>query len=95
MSSPLHVHGTCVACGTRAVLMRGPSGSGKSDLAFRLLRDDPSGETRIVADDRVVLSGVGNGLVASAPPALAGLVELRGLGLLAMPAVAEARLALI
>lgn len=95
MSAPLHVHGTCVACGMRAVLMRGPSRSGKSDLAFRLLRDDPSGETRLVADDQVVLNAVENGLVASAPPALAGLVELRGLGLLAMPSVAHARLALI
>ncbi|ABS61736.1 HPr kinase [Parvibaculum lavamentivorans DS-1] len=95
MAAPLTIHGTCVACGARAVLLRGPSGAGKSDLAFRLIRDDASGETRLVADDQVALRLDGSQLVARAPAALAGALELRGLGLLAMPSRAEAVLSLI
>ena len=93
--APLHIHGTCIALGARAVLLRGPSGSGKSDLAFRLIRGDASGETRLVADDQVALEERGGHLLARAPAALAGLLELRGLGLVAVPAIAEAPLALI
>lgn len=93
--APLHIHGTCIALGARAVLLRGPSGSGKSDLAFRLIRGDASGETRLVADDQVALEERGGRLLARAPAALAGLLELRGLGLVAVPAIAEAPLALI
>ena len=95
MPAPLYVHGTCVALGARAVLLRGPSGAGKSDLAFRLIREDASGETRLVADDQVALREVAAGLVASAPAVLAGLLELRGLGLVAMPCIAEAPVAVI
>lgn len=94
-AAPLYVHGTCVALGARAVLLRGPSGAGKSDLAFRLVREDPSGETRLVADDQVALREAGAVLLASAPAALAGLVELRGLGLVALPSAGETPLALI
>lgn len=95
MADALYMHGTCVVCGTRAVLMRGPSGSGKSDLAFRLIREDVSGETRLVADDQVVLHVAAGRLVASAPAALAGMLELRGLGLVAMPSAEAAPLALL
>lgn len=94
-SDSLTLHGTCVACGSRAVLLRGPSGAGKSDLAFRLLQDDPSGETRLVADDQVMLRLSGTSLLASAPLPLAGLLELRGLGLVAVPSLEVAPLALI
>jgi serine kinase of HPr protein (carbohydrate metabolism regulator) len=94
-AASLYVHGTCIALGTRAVLLRGPSGAGKSDLAFRLVREDASGETRLVADDQVGLRENSSRLIASAPAALAGLVELRGLGLVPLPSVAEAPLALI
>jgi serine kinase of HPr protein (carbohydrate metabolism regulator) len=99
MAGLLYMHGTCVSCGARAVLLRGPSGAGKSDLAFRLIREDPSGETRLVADDQVALhlegQGERQGIAARAPAALAGLLELRGLGLLAVPAAPEAPLSLI
>jgi serine kinase of HPr protein (carbohydrate metabolism regulator) len=91
----LYVHGTCVACGTRAILLRGPSGAGKSDLAFRLIRADAAGETRLVADDQVRLVHEGERLVASAPAVLAGLIELRGLGLVVVPVAAHGDVALI
>ena len=69
--------GTCVAVDGRGVLLQGPSGAGKSDLALRLIDDG----AELVADDRVVLESRAGVLAASAPPALRGLLEVRGLGI--------------
>jgi serine kinase of HPr protein (carbohydrate metabolism regulator) len=91
MTSPLQIHGACVAFGLRGVLLRGASGAGKSDLAFRLTGLG----ARLVADDQVSLGLEGGRLVAFAPAALSGLLELRGLGLAAMPAAVRAELALV
>ncbi|HEX9808172.1 MAG TPA: HPr kinase/phosphatase C-terminal domain-containing protein [Alphaproteobacteria bacterium] len=88
------VHGTCVRIGDAGVLLRGGPGSGKSDLALRLIEDG----ARLVADDRVRLRRAGGRILASAPPALAGLLEVRGLGIVRLaPArtAAEAPLALV
>lgn len=86
--APGGVHASAVAFGTRAVLIRGPSNSGKSALALALLSrrlfDGTTG--RLVADDRVLLSVDGDRLVASPPAALEGLIEVRGVGLLRLPA---------
>jgi HPr kinase/phosphorylase len=71
------LHGTCVAIDGRGVLLRGPSGSGKSDLALRLV---DSGAI-LVADDQTRLERAGDTLLASPPDTLAGLMEVRGLGL--------------
>ncbi len=73
--------GTCVAVDGRGVLLRGPSGAGKSDLALRLI----DGGAELVADDRVALVSSAGGLTASAPPALRGLMEVRGLGVFRLP----------
>ena len=82
----MQIHGSCAARSGAAVIVLGPSGSGKSDLVFRLL--DRGFE--LVADDRVDLEGSW----ASAPEVLAGLLELRGLGLIRVPHLARAQLAL-
>lgn len=70
------VHASCVAIGGRGVLLVGPSGSGKSDLALRLI----DGGAELVADDRVALRLADGRPVADAPPALAGLLEIREIG---------------
>ena len=74
------------------VLLRGPSGAGKSDLALRLI---DRGGWRLVADDRVVVTPTAEGLVLGAPAALAGRLEVRGLGIVPVDAAATARLALV
>lgn len=84
-SAPTSVHATCVALRHgrtwRAVLLRGPSGAGKSDLALRLIEAG----ARLVADDRTTLGRTGEAVVASAPAAIAGLIEVRGLGIRRLP----------
>lgn len=76
------IHATAVALNGRAVLLLGPSGAGKSELALRLI-DRGWG---LVADDRVVLTARDGLLRVSAPPALAGLIEVREVGIIAEPA---------
>ena len=78
MSASILLHATAVAIDGQAVLLDGPPGSGKSDLALRLI--DAGG--RLVADDQSELSRCGDVLMVSAPAPIAGLIEARGLGIL-------------
>ena len=71
-------HGTCVFMGTGGVLLRGRPGAGKSDLALRLLDEG----ALLVADDRVQLTVQGGAVVARAPDALKGMMEVNGVGLI-------------
>ena len=80
------IHGSCAARGESGVLLLGPSGAGKSDLLLRLLYH---GFT-LVADDQVCIE---NGM-ARTPDALAGLLEVRGLGIMRLPFTKQVRLAL-
>lgn len=91
------VHGTCVALGGHAALLRGDSGAGKSDLALRFLNLPAAeeGPSHLVADDQVCLTATNRGLEASPPAPLAGLMEVRGLGILPMPFIATAQLVLV
>jgi serine kinase of HPr protein (carbohydrate metabolism regulator) len=78
------MHASAVLVGARAVLIRGPAGSGKSRLALDLIQAARSGTltfARLVADDRVVLTPSHGRLLARPPEALAGLIEVRGLGI--------------
>lgn len=77
----IKVHATCVEWGGAAVLLRGPPGSGKSDLGLRLI----DGGGRLLADDQVQLDVIEGSLVASAPTPIAGKIEVRGLGLIDLP----------
>ena len=95
MSEMLLVHATAVAIltaiGPRAVLLRGSSGSGKSDLALRLI----DAGARLVADDQSELHRNGETIIVRSPPAIAGLIEVRGIGIVRVEPLAEAPLALI
>jgi HPr kinase/phosphorylase len=85
------VHASLVAHEGRGLLLRGPSGAGKSDLALRLVDRG----FQLVADDRVRLR-VAAGVVLGSPPAvLAGLIEVRGLGLFRLDHLAEAPVCLV
>lgn len=93
------VHGTALAVGARAVLIRGPSGAGKSDLALRcivappVMADGP--RAMLISDDQVGLAREGDGIVVSPPSTLAGKIEVRGLGVVPVAYCPSARLALV
>lgn len=93
------VHGTALALGGKAVLIRGPSGSGKSDLALRCIAAAPLAHiprrAELVADDQVRLAVRERTIEASAPPTIAGKIEVRGLGILTLPYCPAARLVLV
>jgi serine kinase of HPr protein (carbohydrate metabolism regulator) len=85
------IHATCIAFDGRGVLLRGASGSGKSDLALRAI----DAGAQLVADDQVNLARLGENVIASAPLALHGMIEIRGLGIMRVAAAAEAEIALV
>ena len=87
----VRVYGTSVTIGGEGILLRGPSGSGKSDLALRLIDEG----ALLVADDQTELRQVGASLEMTPPPSLAGLLEVRGLGIVRVPHAARAPLCLI
>ncbi len=72
------VHGTAVLVGAEGILIRGASGTGKSALALALIERG----ARLVADDRLTLSACNGRIVATAPRATRGMLELRGRGLI-------------
>jgi HPr kinase/phosphorylase len=98
MGDSMLVHGTAISVDRRAVLVRGPSGSGKSDLALRALavtspifaRSPPA----LVADDQVIVAPAGSTLEVRSPGTLRGLIEVRGLGIQAVPTEPAAQLVL-
>jgi serine kinase of HPr protein (carbohydrate metabolism regulator) len=85
------VHASTVASEGRAVLITGPSGSGKSDLSLRLL---DRGFT-LVSDDQTIVRKIGEQLIASAPPNIAGKLEIRGIGIVDVERVDNLPVALL
>jgi serine kinase of HPr protein (carbohydrate metabolism regulator) len=101
----MRVHATAVAFGARCVLIRGKSGSGKSDLALALLALSPDAlaafghgplAAALIADDQVQLARIGGTIRASAPKTIEGLLEVRGVGIVRVPRVlSSAEVALV
>jgi len=85
------VHASSVALDGRAVLITGPSGSGKSDLALRLLDRGFS----LVSDDQTIVKKTGTRLIASAPPTIRGKLEIRGVGIVEMDHVDDVPVAMV
>lgn len=92
-AAPTHATAVALFCpdGWRCTLLRGPSGSGKSDLALRLLAQG----WRLVGDDYVHLFASANSLYAAPVPSIAGRIEARGLGLLTVGQRPATRLRLV
>jgi HPr kinase/phosphorylase len=88
--STMQIHASCIELAGLGVLLRGPSGSGKSDLALRLV----DAGARLVADDRTDLALDHGTLIASAPQTIVGRIEIRGIGIVALPSVARTRVGL-
>ena len=86
-----NIHGTCVAFGRAGVLIRGSSGSGKSDLALRLIDN----KAKLVSDDQVLAMEKNGKIVLSAPRSIAGKIEGRGVGIMDMQYTKSSTLALI
>ena len=85
------LHSSTVAKDDRAVLITGPSGSGKSDLALRLL---DRGFT-LVSDDQTIVRREGDRLLAAAPPTIAGKLEVRGIGIVDVDGAGDTPVALV
>jgi HPr kinase/phosphorylase len=82
------IHASAVLIGARAVLIRGAAGSGKSSLAFELIQAGQNGTlpfTRLVGDDRVHVEAAHGRLLVRPAETLAGLIEIRGLGIRRVP----------
>jgi serine kinase of HPr protein (carbohydrate metabolism regulator) len=94
------LHGTFVAVDGAGVLLRGSSGSGKSDLALRLVSTpfvvgDRRPAIHLVSDDQVLLRRQGDRLIGTAPAAIRGQIEVRGIGIVRIAHLAEAPLELV
>lgn len=98
-NGPELVHATAIALGDKSVLIRGLSGSGKSDLALRCIAAAPLAHVplraELVSDDQVVLSRTPLGIQTAPPAAIAGRIEVRGIGIVALPYCPAAQLALV
>ena len=92
-------HGTAIAVSGRAALIVGPSGAGKSDLALRCLAVAPTAlipaAAQLVGDDRVIISLAGDQLRVAAPEPIRGKLEVRGMGIVKVPYVESADLAMV
>lgn len=86
-----NIHATCIALNNKGVLLLGDSGSGKSDLALRLI--EQLGAV-LVADDRTDLAARQNRLFAACPANLQGLLEVRGVGIVRLPCQTETEVCL-
>ncbi len=84
------IHASCVSINNKAILLIGDSGSGKSDLALRLI----DGGAQLIADDYVDITSKGNMLTVAPPKQLEGLIEARGVEILTIPFIRDTELKL-
>ncbi len=91
MHASVNIHASCVRVGRSGILLLGKSGAGKSDLALRLIGRGAV----LVADDRTLLAIERGILVARVPPQIAGMIEVRGVGLLPMRHTSSAQIVLV
>jgi serine kinase of HPr protein (carbohydrate metabolism regulator) len=92
-----NIHATGLVLGDYGIILRGPSGGGKSLLALELMDEwEARGrDAKLISDDRIEIEHVGGKIVMHAPKAIEGLIELRGRGIVQRPFVASAPLDLV
>jgi HPr kinase/phosphorylase len=88
------IHASAVLIGPKAALIRGPAGAGKSRLVWDLLQSALP-FTRLVADDRALIEACAGRLLVRPAPALAGMIEIRGLGMRQLPSEPLAAVGLV
>ncbi len=88
----MNIHASCVSLRNKGVLLLGPSGSGKSDLALRLISLFGG---ILVADDRVDILLSHNDIIASAPKSIKGLLEVRGIGIIKLKSKSSVKIDLV
>ena len=92
MCKSMQIHATMVVCNGQGVLLKGASGSGKSDLALRLITNK---RARLVADDVVDLYEKDGKILGTAPQNLQGLLEIRGVGIVKYPFINDSPISLV
>lgn len=78
-----NLHATAVSLHAKGILLQGPPGAGKSTLALRLIDEGAV----LISDDRTLLRQTGEEIILEAPPTIAGMLEIRGIGLARLPHV--------
>lgn len=90
------VYGTCVSLGKKAAILKGASGSGKSDLALRFIFTTPAElSPALVADDQIHVEERGGRLFAHPPKTISGQIEVRGIGIVNIPYCEEAEVKIV
>jgi serine kinase of HPr protein (carbohydrate metabolism regulator) len=90
------IHGTCISLRADAAILKGASGTGKSDLALRFILGTPAElGPALIADDQINVVAKNGALIASAPATIAGQIEVRGIGIVNLPHREQAQVRLI
>lgn len=91
-NAPVNIHATAIVVGKTGLLFMGPSGWGKSMLAFACLTEAQriGVDAALIADDQVMISARDSIAIAACPPSIQGMIELRGTGIVRLPFIQEA-----
>ena len=87
-----NIYATRLELNHKGILLIGPSGSGKSDLALRLIKEK---QATLIADDRTDIELVSGEVIASCPQPIQGLLEVRGIGIVKMPHKEKSKISLV
>lgn len=87
-----NIYATCLELNHKGILLIGPSGSGKSDLALRLIKEK---QAILISDDRINIEIVSGAIIASCPQTIQGLLEVRGIGIVKMPHKEQTKISLV
>ena len=87
-----NIYATCLELNHKGILLIGPSGSGKSDLALRLIKEK---NANLISDDRTNIELVSDSIIATCPQTIQGLLEVRGIGIVKIPHKEQTKISLV